>query len=225
MLCTLTVSLSTDTSSEGLYPSLFMSALSGQSDRTLSLCWEQHCKLLPGVQGIHASQVAMWNVEEVSELYLHVHSFIQLSFRSSTSLCCRSSCLSRTWLDVKTRLVSSKTRWEHRMVVPPICLCQVCSWRAPLYSHFSPDDWWGSFAAAHSDRHCEDHEHQTRPRPQDLQRHSHVQDHRRRTQVIPPQLTGTKCVCVCVWRGGGAADHHVPNSFCCRVKTLNTFFF
>ncbi|XP_072223619.1 lethal(3)malignant brain tumor-like protein 1 [Leuresthes tenuis] len=52
-------------SSEGVYPSLFMSALSGQSDRTLSLCWEQHCKLLPGVQGIHASQVAAWSVEEV----------------------------------------------------------------------------------------------------------------------------------------------------------------
>ncbi|XP_056130032.1 lethal(3)malignant brain tumor-like protein 1 [Lampris incognitus] len=52
-------------SSEGVYPSLFMSALSGQSDRTLSLCWEQHCKLLPGVQGIHASQVSAWTVEEV----------------------------------------------------------------------------------------------------------------------------------------------------------------
>ncbi|XP_061592553.1 lethal(3)malignant brain tumor-like protein 1 isoform X2 [Cololabis saira] len=52
-------------SSEGVYPSLFMSALSSQSDRTLSLCWEQHCKLLPGVQGIHASQVATWSVEEV----------------------------------------------------------------------------------------------------------------------------------------------------------------
>ncbi|XP_020493809.2 lethal(3)malignant brain tumor-like protein 1 [Labrus bergylta] len=52
-------------SSEGMYPSLFMSALSGQSDRTLSLCWEQHCKLLPGVQGIHASQVAGWDIEEV----------------------------------------------------------------------------------------------------------------------------------------------------------------
>ncbi|XP_034446329.1 lethal(3)malignant brain tumor-like protein 1 [Hippoglossus hippoglossus] len=52
--------------SSEVYPSLFMSALSGQSDRTLSLCWEQHCKLLPGVQGIHASQVAAWNVEEVS---------------------------------------------------------------------------------------------------------------------------------------------------------------
>ncbi|XP_014195157.1 lethal(3)malignant brain tumor-like protein 1 isoform X2 [Haplochromis burtoni] len=52
-------------SSQGVYPSLFMSALSNQSDRTLSLCWEQHCKLLPGVQGIHASQVAAWSVEEV----------------------------------------------------------------------------------------------------------------------------------------------------------------
>ncbi|XP_023187582.1 lethal(3)malignant brain tumor-like protein 1 isoform X1 [Xiphophorus maculatus] len=52
-------------SAEGVYPSLFMSALTGQSDRTLSLCWEQHCKLLPGVQGIHASQVAAWSVDEV----------------------------------------------------------------------------------------------------------------------------------------------------------------
>uniref|UniRef100_A0A3Q2DMB7 Lethal(3)malignant brain tumor-like protein 1 n=1 Tax=Cyprinodon variegatus TaxID=28743 RepID=A0A3Q2DMB7_CYPVA len=56
---------STGMSSDGGYPSLFMSALSGQSDRTLSLCWEQHCKLLPGVQGIHASQVATWSVDEV----------------------------------------------------------------------------------------------------------------------------------------------------------------
>lgn len=52
-----------DMSSE-VYPSLFMSALSSQTDRTLSLCWEQHCKLLPGVQGIHASQVAAWSVDE-----------------------------------------------------------------------------------------------------------------------------------------------------------------
>ncbi|TNM87296.1 hypothetical protein fugu_007526 [Takifugu bimaculatus] len=39
--------------------------LNSQSDRTLSLCWEQHCKLLPGVQGIHANQVAVWSVDEV----------------------------------------------------------------------------------------------------------------------------------------------------------------
>ena len=56
-------------SSEGVYPSLFMSALNSQSDsRTLSLCWEQHCKLLPGVQGIHASQVVAWSVDEVRPL-------------------------------------------------------------------------------------------------------------------------------------------------------------
>uniref|UniRef100_A0A3B1JMC9 Lethal(3)malignant brain tumor-like protein 1 n=1 Tax=Astyanax mexicanus TaxID=7994 RepID=A0A3B1JMC9_ASTMX len=52
-------------SSESMYPSLFMSALTASSDRTLSLCWEQHCKLLPGVAGIHANQVATWSVEEV----------------------------------------------------------------------------------------------------------------------------------------------------------------
>ncbi|XP_028848929.1 lethal(3)malignant brain tumor-like protein 1 isoform X2 [Denticeps clupeoides] len=51
--------------SEGMYPSLFMSALNAHPDRTLSLCWEQHCKLLPGVAGIHASQVATWTVDEV----------------------------------------------------------------------------------------------------------------------------------------------------------------
>ncbi|KAI1897194.1 hypothetical protein AGOR_G00080700 [Albula goreensis] len=52
-------------SAEGVYPSLFMSALSAHPDRSLSLCWEQHCKLLPGVAGIHASKVATWTVEEV----------------------------------------------------------------------------------------------------------------------------------------------------------------
>nr|XP_057941149.1 lethal(3)malignant brain tumor-like protein 1 [Doryrhamphus excisus]XP_057941150.1 lethal(3)malignant brain tumor-like protein 1 [Doryrhamphus excisus] len=52
-------------SSECVYPSLFVSALTAPSDRALSLCWEQHCKLLPGVQGIPASQVAAWSVEEV----------------------------------------------------------------------------------------------------------------------------------------------------------------
>ncbi|XP_076132813.1 lethal(3)malignant brain tumor-like protein 1 [Alosa pseudoharengus] len=55
----------TAVTNEGVYPSLFMSALSAHQDRTLSLCWEQHCKLLPGVAGIHASQVASWSVEEV----------------------------------------------------------------------------------------------------------------------------------------------------------------
>lgn len=67
--------LSAGLSSEGMYPSLFLSALSTQSDRTLSLCWEQHCKLLPGVQGIHAKQVAAWSVDEVSETPRHARMF------------------------------------------------------------------------------------------------------------------------------------------------------
>ncbi|KAJ7331935.1 hypothetical protein JRQ81_014115 [Phrynocephalus forsythii] len=45
--------------------SLFMSALSAHPDRSLSLCWEQHCKLLPGVAGITASTVAKWTTDEV----------------------------------------------------------------------------------------------------------------------------------------------------------------
>uniref|UniRef100_A0A673INM6 L3MBTL histone methyl-lysine binding protein 1a n=2 Tax=Sinocyclocheilus rhinocerous TaxID=307959 RepID=A0A673INM6_9TELE len=54
-----------DMISEGMYSSLFMTAFTANSDRTLSLCWEQHCKLLPGVAGIHAGQVSTWTIEEV----------------------------------------------------------------------------------------------------------------------------------------------------------------
>lgn len=56
-----------------MYPSLFLSALSSQSDRTLSLCWEQHCKLLPGVQGVQAKQVAAWSVDQVRNSCTHNH--------------------------------------------------------------------------------------------------------------------------------------------------------
>nr|XP_033770092.1 lethal(3)malignant brain tumor-like protein 1 isoform X3 [Geotrypetes seraphini]XP_033770094.1 lethal(3)malignant brain tumor-like protein 1 isoform X3 [Geotrypetes seraphini] len=52
-------------SSESMHQSLFMSALSAHPDRSLSLCWEQHCKLLPGVAGITAAAVAKWTTEEV----------------------------------------------------------------------------------------------------------------------------------------------------------------
>ncbi|KAM8946873.1 lethal(3)malignant brain tumor-like protein 1 isoform 2-T2 [Pelodytes ibericus] len=45
--------------------SLFMSALSVHPDRALAHCWEQHCRLLPGVAGISASTVSKWNMEEV----------------------------------------------------------------------------------------------------------------------------------------------------------------
>ncbi len=54
-----------DMVSEGMYSSLLMTAFTVNCDRTLSLCWEQHCKLLPGVAGIHAAQVSTWTIEEV----------------------------------------------------------------------------------------------------------------------------------------------------------------
>ncbi|KFW93905.1 Lethal(3)malignant brain tumor-like 1, partial [Phalacrocorax carbo] len=51
--------------SDNMHQSLFMSALSAHPDRSLSLCWEQHCKLLPGVAGITATTVAKWTIDEV----------------------------------------------------------------------------------------------------------------------------------------------------------------
>ncbi|XP_067904923.1 lethal(3)malignant brain tumor-like protein 1 [Heterodontus francisci] len=50
---------------QNLHQSVFMSAMSPHPARSLSLCWEQHCKLLPGVAGISASKVAKWTIEEV----------------------------------------------------------------------------------------------------------------------------------------------------------------
>ena len=69
-----------------------MSALSAHPDRTLSLCWEQHCKLLPGVQGISATQVAAWTVEEVraillSPIYLWLRQKVEQSTISHSSSC------------------------------------------------------------------------------------------------------------------------------------------
>ncbi|XP_038186690.1 lethal(3)malignant brain tumor-like protein 1 isoform X1 [Arvicola amphibius] len=48
-----------------VHQSLFMSTLATHPDRSFSLCWEQHCKLLPGVAGISASTVSKWTIEEV----------------------------------------------------------------------------------------------------------------------------------------------------------------
>ncbi|XP_053429338.1 lethal(3)malignant brain tumor-like protein 1 isoform X2 [Nycticebus coucang] len=50
---------------DAVHQSLFMSALSAHPDRSLSVCWEQHCKLLPGVAGISASTVTKWTIDEV----------------------------------------------------------------------------------------------------------------------------------------------------------------
>uniref|UniRef100_A0A7N6FKJ4 SAM domain-containing protein n=1 Tax=Anabas testudineus TaxID=64144 RepID=A0A7N6FKJ4_ANATE len=50
-----------------LHQSVFLSAMSAQPGRDLSLCWEQHRKLLPGVTGVHAETVQHWSVQEVSD--------------------------------------------------------------------------------------------------------------------------------------------------------------
>ncbi|PIO34987.1 hypothetical protein AB205_0036770 [Aquarana catesbeiana] len=55
----------TISTTDTVHQSLFMSALSVHPDRALAHCWEQHCRLLPGVAGISASTVSKWSTEEV----------------------------------------------------------------------------------------------------------------------------------------------------------------
>nr|XP_043873569.1 lethal(3)malignant brain tumor-like protein 4 [Solea senegalensis] len=50
-----------------LHQSVFLSAMSAQPGRDLSLCWEQHRKLLPGVARVHATAVQHWSVQQVSD--------------------------------------------------------------------------------------------------------------------------------------------------------------
>lgn len=49
-----------------LHQSIFLSAMSAQPGRDLSLCWEQHRKLLPGVVRETAETVQHWSVQQVS---------------------------------------------------------------------------------------------------------------------------------------------------------------
>ncbi|XP_048858033.1 lethal(3)malignant brain tumor-like protein 4 isoform X3 [Brienomyrus brachyistius] len=53
-----------------LHQSIFLSAMTAHPSRELPLCWEQHCKLLPGVVGVPASRVALWTVDEVTN-FIH----------------------------------------------------------------------------------------------------------------------------------------------------------
>ncbi|XP_012882589.1 PREDICTED: lethal(3)malignant brain tumor-like protein 4 [Dipodomys ordii] len=55
---------SVEQTQQPLHQSIFMST---HPFRDISLGREQHCKLLPGVAGIQASQVARWTVDEVAE--------------------------------------------------------------------------------------------------------------------------------------------------------------
>lgn len=53
-----------DSLQQALHQSVFLSSGPGLD---LPLCWEQHCKLLPGVAGVQASLVEHWSVEEVAD--------------------------------------------------------------------------------------------------------------------------------------------------------------
>ncbi|XP_062847313.1 lethal(3)malignant brain tumor-like protein 4 isoform X2 [Trichomycterus rosablanca] len=59
-----------DSLQQALHQSVFLSAMSAQPGRDLPLCWEQHCKLLPGVAGVQSSLVAHWTVDEVAD-FIH----------------------------------------------------------------------------------------------------------------------------------------------------------
>ncbi|XP_051835059.1 lethal(3)malignant brain tumor-like protein 1 isoform X2 [Antechinus flavipes] len=50
---------------DNMHQSFFMSALPAHPGRSLSTCWEQHCKLLPGIASVNAASVTKWTIEEV----------------------------------------------------------------------------------------------------------------------------------------------------------------
>nr|XP_054366579.1 lethal(3)malignant brain tumor-like protein 4 [Mirounga angustirostris] len=58
---------SAEQTQQALHQSVFMSSVSAHPFRDLPLGREQHCKLLPGVANIQASEVARWTVDEVAE--------------------------------------------------------------------------------------------------------------------------------------------------------------
>ncbi|XP_062619974.1 lethal(3)malignant brain tumor-like protein 3 isoform X1 [Saccostrea cucullata] len=55
-----------DTLQNGVHNSVFKSAMATTPNPNVSLCWEQHVKLLPGVHRLKGSDVAKWNIEQVA---------------------------------------------------------------------------------------------------------------------------------------------------------------
>ncbi|XP_069126496.1 lethal(3)malignant brain tumor-like protein 3 isoform X2 [Argopecten irradians] len=51
----------------GIHQSVFMSSMVPNPNKDLPLCWEQHSKLLPGVDKMKGSEVSNWNVDQVSQ--------------------------------------------------------------------------------------------------------------------------------------------------------------
>ena len=73
-----------DSLQQALHQSVFLSTVSSGPGLDLPLCWEQHCKLLPGVAGVQASRVEHWSVEEVRLTHTHTHTYIRLHTKQYT---------------------------------------------------------------------------------------------------------------------------------------------
>lgn len=50
----------------GIHQSVFMSAMVSNPNKDLPLCWDQHSKLLPGVDRIGGNDVTKWSIDQVT---------------------------------------------------------------------------------------------------------------------------------------------------------------
>ena len=60
-------SQSQDALQNGVHQSVFMSAMQTKPIKDFPLCWEQHSKLLPGVDKVRGSEVAKWSIDQVAQ--------------------------------------------------------------------------------------------------------------------------------------------------------------
>ena len=67
MECSSTTSSSSSTFHQGIHQSVFMSAMVTSPSKDLPLCWDQHSKLLPGVEQYKARDVADWTTVDVAD--------------------------------------------------------------------------------------------------------------------------------------------------------------
>lgn len=63
----------------GVHKSVFMSSMAPSPSRDLPLCWEQHSKLLPGVDKISGDDVAQWKVDDVANFIKTLPGCVDLS--------------------------------------------------------------------------------------------------------------------------------------------------
>lgn len=55
-----------ETLREGIHNSVFSSSMISAPKPDVPLCWEQHCKLLPGVTSIRGNEVSKWTTDQVA---------------------------------------------------------------------------------------------------------------------------------------------------------------